>query len=113
MKCSRGTTSRQALLDALLERSQDVTGTPQPDLPNDASDDAQLLWASLHGRIIFTHNIRDFIAKTEKYPQHHGILLAHRKSFSLSQLIELLDCALRETKDEDWIGQVRWLSDWS
>ena len=104
--------SRKALHEALLKRGFDVTRTPQPDLPLDADDDRQLLWATAQGRILFTHNIRDFIGKTTHYPAHCGILLAHRASFSLSELIELIACALEETESSDWIGQVRWLSDW-
>ena len=104
--------SQKALLQALLKHGLDVTRTPQPGLPLDADDDFQLLWATAQGRIIFTHNIRDFIHKTEQYPHHAGILLGHRSSYSLADLIRLLDCALTTTSAEEWIGQVRWLSDW-
>lgn len=104
--------SQNALLDALLKRGHDVTRTPQPGLPLDADDDYQLLWATAQGRIIITHNIRDFIRKTEQYPHHCGILLAHRSSYSLSDLIRLLDCVLETTTPEEWTGQMRWLSDW-
>jgi hypothetical protein len=75
-------------------------------------DDFQLLWATAQGRIIFTHNIRDFIDKTRFYPHHNGILLAHRSSYSLADLIHLIDRALKTTSDEEWVGQIRWLSDW-
>ena len=104
--------SRKSLQAALRERGHDVTRTPQPGLPFDASDDYQLLWATAQGRIIFTHNIRDFIRKTRQHPAHSGILLAHQASFALSELADLLDLALSETQAEDWVGQVRWLSDW-
>jgi hypothetical protein len=105
--------SQKALYTALLKRGHNVTRTPQPGLPRDADDDYQLLWATAQGRIIFTHNIRDFIHKTKQYPNHAGILLAHRSSYSLSDLIRLLDYALTLTEAEEWIGQVRWLSDWN
>lgn len=104
--------SQKALCEALLKRGHDVTRTPHPGLPLDADDDYQLLWATAQGRIIFTHNIRDFIRKTNYYPNHCGILLAHRSSYNLSDLIRLLDRVLMITVAEDWIGQVRWLSDW-
>ena len=77
--------SQKALLEALCKRGHDVTRTPQPGLPLDADDDYQLLWATSQGRVIFTHNIRDFIYKTEQYPHHSGILLAHRSSYSLTE----------------------------
>ena len=105
--------SQKALLDALVKRGHNVTRTPQPDLPFDADDNLQLLWATAQGRIIFTHNIRDFIHMPNKYPQHSGILLAHRMSYSLADLIRLIDCALTTTTAEEWVGQVRWLSDWN
>jgi hypothetical protein len=105
--------SQKALLEALLNQGHDVTRTPAPGLPFDADDDYQLLWATAQGRIIFTHNIRDFIHKTELFPNHRGILLAHRSSYSLKDLIRLLDDALTSSSAEDWIGQVRWLSDWN
>jgi hypothetical protein len=104
--------SQKALHEALLKRGQDVTRTPQPGLPLDADDDHQLLWATAQGRVIFTHNIRDFIHKTRQYPYHSGILLAHRSSYSLSDLIRLVDRALAETNAGEWVGRVRWLSDW-
>jgi hypothetical protein len=104
--------SQKALLEALLKRGHNVTRTPQPGLPFDADDDLQLLWATAQGRIIFSHNIRDFIGKTQIYPHHSGILLAHRSSFSLATLIVLLDQALKTTSADEWTGQVRWLSDW-
>jgi hypothetical protein len=44
-------TSRKALLEGLLDRGHDVTRTPQPGLPDDTSDDLQLLWATGQGRI--------------------------------------------------------------
>ncbi|MBN2550279.1 MAG: DUF5615 family PIN-like protein [Anaerolineales bacterium] len=104
--------SQRALLEALVKRGHDVTRTPQPGLPMDADDDYQLLWATAQGRVIFTHNIRDFIGKTEAFPNHSGILLAHRMSYSLADLIRLIDRALSTTSAEDWNGRVRWLSDW-
>ena len=103
--------SRKALLEALIRRGHDVTRTPQGDLPDNADDDYQLLWATGQGRIIFTNNIRHFIHKTNKFPNHTGIVLAHRDSFTISQLIDILDRMLSETTAEEWVGQVRWLSD--
>ena len=105
--------SQKTLLEALLKRGHDVTRTPWPGLPLDADDNYQLIWAAAQGRVIFTHNIRDFIRKTEQYPSHRGILLAHRRSFSLADLIRLLDRVLTTTNAEEWTGQVRWLSDWN
>jgi cobalamin biosynthesis Mg chelatase CobN len=105
-------TSIKALLEALQERGYDVTRTPTPWAPRDASDEAQLLGATAQGRIIFTFNIRDFLALAKKYPRHGGVLLAFQRSWTLPELLSALDRLLSETKADEWIGQVRWLNDW-
>lgn len=104
--------SRKDLLEALMVRGHDVTRTPATDLPEDASDEYQLLWATAQGRVIFTHNIADFIRLADKYSHHRGIILASQNSYSLSQLIALLDRAMTTSSEEEFRGRVRWLSDW-
>ena len=89
-----------------------MTRTPTRDLPADASDEYQLLWATAQGRVIFTHNISDFIQLAGKYPNQSGIILASQSSYSLSQLITLLDRAMTTASGEEFKGRVRWLSDW-
>jgi len=105
-------TSSKALHSALLERRHDVTRTPTEWMHLDASDEQQLLGATAQGRAIFTYNIRDFIVLGERYPHHAGIILANQKSMSLIEIINALDCVLRETEAEAWIGQTRWLNNW-
>jgi hypothetical protein len=104
--------SRKDLHAALISKGHDVTRTPAPGLALDASDEFQLLWASAQDRILFSFNIGDFIQLARRIPEHRGILLASQQSHSLSNLIVLLDRALTETQAEDWVGQVRWISDW-
>jgi len=72
----------------------------------------QLLGATAQGRVIFTYNIRDFQNLATRYPHHAGIISAAQPSFSLHELIELLDKSLSTTTANEWIGQVRWLSYW-
>ena len=105
-------TSSKSLYKALLTRGYDLTRTPNEWMPSSASDKAQLLGATAHGRCIFTFNIRDFMPLAEEYPKHGGILLAVQSRWSLSALIEALDRVLKESKAEAWIGQIRWLNDW-
>jgi len=105
-------TSSKALCNTLLERRHDVTRTPTEWMSFDASDEQQLLGATLGGRAIFTYNIRDFIVLGKRYLNHAGIILARQKSMSLNELINALDCVLRETNADDWVGQTRWLNDW-
>jgi hypothetical protein len=102
----------KALHKALLARRHDVTRTPCDWMPLDASDEIQLLIATVHGRCVFTFNIRDFLVLAKRYPHHGGIILAAQRRWTLSALIEALDRLLRETQAEDWVGQVRWLNDW-
>jgi hypothetical protein len=104
--------SIRALEKALLDRGHDVTRTPNAWMPLDASEEAQLLGALAQGRVIFTFNVRDFMALARRYPQHGGIILAAQGSWRLLELIQALDRALRETDPADWRGRVRWLNDW-
>lgn len=104
--------SRKDLHAALISKGHDVTRTSAPGLALDASDEFQLLWASAHDRLVFTFNVSDFLQLARRVPEHRGILLASQQSQSLRELIALLDRALTETQAEDWVGQVRWLSDW-
>ena len=104
--------SRRKLSQILAERGHDVTRTPAPWMPQDASDEDQLLGATAQGRCIFTFNVRDFLHLAELHPDHHGIILAAQSQWTFSALIQALDRLLRETNDTDWSGQVRWLNQW-
>jgi len=81
-------------------------------MPHDASDVEQVLGATAQGRCLFTFNIRDFLVLAQRYPHHGGIVLAVQGSWTLSGLIATLDRVLSETYAAEWIGQVRWLSQW-
>ena len=96
----------------LLERGHDVTRTPCEWMPLDASDEQQLLQATIRGRCILTFNISDFVRLAKVYPAHGGIVLAHQRDWSLPALIATVDAMLSQTTVEDWPGQVRWLNDW-
>ncbi len=104
--------SIKALQVALEERGHNVTRTPNEWSAADASDEAQLLLATAHGRCIFTFNVGDFVVLARRHSQHAGIVLAAQTSWTLSALIVALDRLLSETEAEAWIGQVRWLNDW-
>lgn len=104
--------SRKDLHAALVSKGHEVTRTPAPGLALDATDEFQLLWASAQDRVLFTFIIGDFLQLARRIPEHRGILLASQQSHSLGDLKSLLDRALSETEAEEWVGQVRWLSDW-
>jgi hypothetical protein len=104
--------SRKDLHEALRAPGHDVTRTPGENLPLNAPDEIQLLWATAQGRILFTHNIVDFIRLAGNIPYHKGILRAPQNRYTLGLLILLLDRVLCETQAEDFTGQTRRLSDW-
>ncbi len=104
--------SIKALHSALLNRGHDVTRTPNGWMPEDASDEFQLITATEQGRCILTYNVKDFIALASKFPQHQGILLATQRDCFFSDLIRSLERVLTETHSKDWKDHVGWLSQW-
>ena len=105
-------TSDKRLHQALLQNGHDVTRTPNEWAPKGFSDVQQLLSATEKGRVICTFNVQGFIKIAPLYPQHAGILLITRRKWTLTTLIYALDRVLIETTSTEWIGQVRWLSQW-
>jgi len=103
--------SIKAVYQALRERGHDVTRTPNDWVLFDADDRAQLLGATAQGRVLFTFNIRDFQALAKQYSEHHGIILATQRRWTINELIQSLDRALSQTEDSNWLGVVRWLND--
>jgi len=104
--------SIRQLQRTLVDRGHDVTRTPNDWISQQADDEAQLLGATAQGRVIFTFNVRDFVALAARHPQHHGIALAAQRQWTVRALIEALDRMLTETKAEEWVGQVKWLAHW-
>ena len=104
--------SVKALHSALLDRGHDVTRTPNAWMPDNASDKFQLEMATEQKRCLVIYNVRDFVLLAEEFPQHHGILLATQREWTLSDLIRVLDRVLIEAQAEDWKGRVSWLSQW-
>ncbi len=95
-------TSIKTLYRTLRDQGFDVTRTPSEWMPSDASDEAQLLGATAHGRSIFTFTVRDFMILAKKHDHHNGIILAAQKSWQLSDLIQALTRLLSETQARDW-----------
>ncbi len=106
-------TSIRQLQRALLGRGHDVTRTPNDWMPSDADDESQLLGATAQGRVIFTFNVRDYLALAKRHPHHHGIALAAQRQWTVSPLIGALDRMLTETTAEEWVSQVKWLAHWT
>ncbi len=105
-------TSIRQLQRALAERGHDVTRTPIEWISQAADDAAQLLGATGQGRVIFTFNVREYLALAERYPHHSDIMLVAQRHWMLSALITALDQMLTATTAEEWMGQVNWLFRW-
>lgn len=104
--------SIKALQVALTAHGHDVSRTPNAWVTDDASDETQLLAATSQGRCIITYNVGDFVRLARRIPNHGGIILVTRPDWTLSGLIRALDRLLSTTQAEEWVGQVRWLSEW-
>lgn len=105
-------TSIRQLQRMLIERGHDVTRTPNDWISVEADDEAQLLGATAQGRIIFTFNVRDYMALARRHPHHRGIALAAQRQWTLPTLIVALDQMLTETTADEWLGRVKWLAHW-
>ncbi|MCP3956323.1 MAG: hypothetical protein GY719_00570 [bacterium] len=104
--------SRKVLWKSLVDRGHDVTRTPNPWMPLDASDESQLLGATAQGRAIFTFNVRDFSVLARMHPHHRGIVLAAQSRWRFPDLLAALDRFLSEAEADGISGQVRWLNSW-
>ena len=77
-----------------------------------SSDEIQLLNAAIQGRCLFTFNIADLARLAKDHPGHHGIVLAIRNAWTLSELVVALNRLLATTTAAEWSGQVRSLNEW-
>ena len=102
--------SWDALYHALTSNGHDVTRTPNEWIKKKSSDEEQLQKASEHGRSVFSFNAKHFLQIAKKSPQHKGIIVSKRKSFSV--ILKALNRFFNESSAEEMEDQVRWLSDW-
>jgi hypothetical protein len=77
-----------------------------------ANDEAQLLGATAQGQVIFTFNVRDFVALAAHHRHHRRIALAAQHQWTVSALIAALDRMSTETTADERVGQVKWLAHW-
>lgn len=84
-----------------------------------ALDEAHLEWATSHGRVILTGDIKDFPRLAESWAEqgreHAGVLLLVGKSrLSYGELLRRLRAFLDAVPAEEMVNQVRWLDEsWS
>ena len=77
-----------SVAEGLRRRGVDVTTTQAADLMR-ASDDKQLEYALVEGRMLVTHD-EDFLAMAKEGVQHTGIAYCHPQSRTIGQTIAAL-----------------------
>jgi hypothetical protein len=81
------------LINALRREGLDVQSTAEAGM-NGRDDDDQLIWAATQGRIMVSANVGDFVAVhsnwVERGRPHAGIILIHRRHYSLGEIVRRL-----------------------
>lgn len=102
---------RPMLARALRERGFDVITTAEAGMIG-KSDREQLEFASSQGRVLLTHNIRDFIQLAKGFAEegrnHGGIVLAQQ--MPLKDLLRLTLRWLSQVSAASFSNSVYWLS---
>lgn len=80
------------------------------------SDEAQLIWASEQGRVLYSSNIRDFYRLHTNFlleeRLHAGIILVQQQRYSVGEIARGILRLMNAKSAEDMHNQVEFLSDW-
>ena len=105
----------RAVVFGLEARGIDATTALRAGLSN-ASDDAQLDYASSQGRILFRFNASDFLRiHTERLSSgqtHAGIIVAPQQRYSVGERIRRLLVLLSSRSAEAMRDRIEFLSNW-
>ena len=105
----------RALLKALRSRGVEVTGAGEAGLLGQ-TDEAQLSWANEQGRVLFTHNVRDFCRLHGQFLRegkpHAGIVVAEQGPSVGERLRRLLKLNDARTAEE-MRDCLEFLSNWA
>ncbi len=82
-------TEYPALTAALLARGIDMTNCLTAGLRS-AGDEDHLDFATRNGRVLVTHNVRDFARLHRDRPTHAGIVCIHQRTMKLGEMIRCL-----------------------
>ena len=74
-----------AIADGLRRRNIDVTTTPEAGLLG-ASDEEQVAFALVQGRVIFTHDA-DFLRIHRRGAEHAGIVYCHQGRRTIGEIV--------------------------
>lgn len=108
-------TSATNLLLALRSRKVDVVTTLDAGF-KEASDEAQLEWAEVNGRVIYTFNAQDFCALHAAFLRagrgHAGIIVGEQQRFSVGEQLRLLLRIVQSCEPAEMINRIEFLSNW-
>jgi predicted nuclease of predicted toxin-antitoxin system len=103
------------LVRPLHDQGVDVTTVREANLLR-ASDEQQLLYATQHGRVIYSYNVKDFMALHNKFLEqelpHAGIILAHEQRLSIGEQLRAILRLIDAKSAGEMHGQVVFLSAW-
>ena len=98
----------RALVRGLQARGIDVTTAFDAGMAG-RDDEQQLEHATRLGRVIFTFNVDDFCRLHAAYQdsgrKHSGIVVAHRRRFTLGELVHGLARLSSEVSAEEMVGR--------
>jgi predicted nuclease of predicted toxin-antitoxin system len=102
---------RPLLAAVLRDRGYDVLTTAEAGMIG-RSDAEQLDFATSQGRVLFTHNVRDYMRLSQEYSRtgrsHAGLILAPQMPFK--ELLRLTLRLLTQIGTEPFIDRVQWLT---
>jgi hypothetical protein len=102
------------LLRSLRSRGADVISTVESEMLSQP-DEAQLEWASVHGRVIYSFNARDFYKLHTDWisnaKPHAGIILG-KQDYSVGDQMKGLLRLIAARSAEDLKAQIEFLSAW-
>jgi len=104
-----------ALIRALRSRGVNVATTSEANLM-EATDEAQLEWASREGRVLMTYNAADFCRLHARFSEetrtHAGLLVAEQQRHSVGETMRGV-LKLRATLDAQAMrGRLEFLNRW-
>ncbi len=104
----------RALVQGLRARDVDVSTVLEASMLGQ-SDEAQLDWANLHDRVIYTFNVADFCRLHKEYAAlgrpHAGIIVVHRRRYSVGEQIRWLCTLVKSKAAEEMRNNLEFLSE--
>lgn len=80
------------------------------------SDEAQLIWGTEQGRVLYSSNIKDFYRLHTNFllegQLHAGMMLVHQQRYSVGAIARAILRLMDAKSAEDMQNQVEFLSDW-